>query len=478
MCVLDTKSCYQALLARDARFDGRLFVGVATTGIYCRPVCPARTPAPDRCTFYPSAAAAERAGFRACLRCRPELAPGNAPMDSEERLLHRALQLVRQGHEGILSQALGVSDRQLRQVFAERLGASPQQLVQSHRLALAKQLLTETSLTVTEVAYAAGFASLRRFQAVWKERMGMPPQQLRRLPSPSRGKSLESPELAVELAYRPPYDWKSWLAFIGTRAIPGMETVTAEGYRRTVTVGGTAGWIHVAPRSARLRVCFSPSLLPVLGELLGRLRQFLDLDADPEAIGALLGDLYAPGLRVPGAVDGFELAVRAVLGQQVSVKAAVTLAARLVERHGSVVVTPFAGLSRGFPSPAQLRGASLEGLGLTGRRCRTLEALIEAVVEGRLDLSPSADWETARTRLLEIPGIGPWSADYIAMRAWRCPDAFPEGDLVLCKSMQMTPRQLRDHAERWRPWRSYAALSIWKGVSPCMLPVTPALSES
>lgn len=457
----DPESCYQALCARDSRFDGRIFVGVTTTGIYCRPVCPARTPASQRCKFFASAAAAEQGGYRPCLRCRPELAPGQAPVDSEQRLLQRALSLIWEGQEEPLSQRLQIGERQLRQVFQERLGVSPHQMVLTQRLALARQLLHQTTLPISEIAFTAGFSSLRRFQSLWKEQMGQPPSRIRPLAQtpPSH--------ITLELAFRPPYDWGSWLEFMAYRAIPQVEDIHQGVYSRTLRLGGHSGWIRARPKSTKIAVDISHSLLPVLGDLLTRLRHLLDLDAEPQAIAARLGDLYWPGLRVPGCLDDFELAVRAVLGQQVSVKAARTLAARLVERAGEPIETPYPQLSRLFPDATALATTQLgDGLGVTGARQKTLQALCLAYLNG-LSLSPSQDWESSEKQLLALPGIGPWTVQYLAMRALRNPNAFPHSDLVLCKRQNLQPKELLKRSLAWSPWRAYAALSIWKGDPSC-----------
>jgi len=478
---LDSDICYRALVARDARFDGVFFVGVTTTRIYCRPLCTARTPGRDRCRFFPSAAAAERAGFRPCLRCRPELAPGNAPVDAPGRVARATAARIEAGalDDGgnleTLAREFGLSSRQLRRAVRQELGASPIELAQTRRLLLAKQLLTETHLSVIEVAYASGFASLRRFNALFQSHYRLTPSQMRR----SNGSSPVEQSLRLRLAYRAPLAWSEMLQFLAARALPGVEMVSGNSYTRTVALGKHRGWLRVEPAAKReeLVVDVSISLTPVLAPLLARLRHLFDLCARPDVIAAHLGAdrrigpmvKRCPGLRVPGAFCGFELAVRAVLGQQVSVRSATTIAGRLVHLLSEPISTPFPALTHLSPPAERLAEASVDELamlGIPGRRAQTLRQLARVEAMGELRLAPGSDGEELVVRLLEFPGVGDWTAQYIAMRAARWPDAFPHGDLGLRKAAnEQSARQLERTAEAWRPWRAYAAMHLWHSMS-------------
>jgi AraC family transcriptional regulator of adaptative response / DNA-3-methyladenine glycosylase II len=468
---LNADICYQAISTRDARFDGVFFVGVSTTRIYCRPVCPARTPGRDRCTFYPSAAAAEQAGFRPCLRCRPELAPGNARIDAVGRLAVAVMGRIEDGAltDGTiddLAREMGVTGRHLRRVVADEFGVSPIALAQTHRLLTAKRLLTDTNLTVTEVAFASGFSSQRRFNALFAERYRLNPTQLRR----GRVQTRSSEILTCELAYREPFDWPALLAFLGARMARGVEAVEGCRYLRTVQIGGHDGWIAVEPTAGKraLRVDLAASLAPVIVPVLARVKRLFDLAADPEPIERQLGALAAasPGLRVPGAFNGFEVAVRAILGQQVSVKAATTLGGRLAEAFGAPIVTPSDGLTHLTP-PAEVialaKAEDLRALGIVGSRAHAIISLAQEVADGRLILEPGARVEDAVARLRALPGIGEWTAQYIAMRALRWPDAFPHTDLGIMRALGTNDgRQVLRIAEAWRPWRAYAAMHLWR----------------
>jgi AraC family transcriptional regulator of adaptative response / DNA-3-methyladenine glycosylase II len=476
---LDPQACYRALAAKDARFDGLFFVGVTTTGIYCRPVCRARTPSAGRCTFFTSAVAAEREGFRACFRCRPELAPGGAPMDAASRVVATAVARIEEGalNEGDiedLARELGITSRHLRRAMHDELGVSPVELAQSQRLALAKRLLHDTQLSMTEVAMASGFSSLRRFNAAFLARFGKPPSALRRLAS-----APTSDTLPITLAYREPFDWKGLLGFLGPRATLGVEVVAADAYTRTARIGSHVGWVRVSPIPGRaaLRADVSVSLAPVLMPLVARLRQLFDLDARPDTVAAhlrrdvLLRRLVTkrPGLRVPGAFDGFEIAVRAILGQQVSVAAATTFAGRLATAFGEPVTTNEPVLRALFPTAARLARASvteLASIGLTKSRAHSLGALARAVDSGEVRLDARGDPAVASEALLKVPGIGPWTASYVAMRALGAPDSFPEGDLALRRALgDLSARDALTRAESWRPWRAYAALHLWTSLS-------------
>lgn len=473
--LLDADQCYRALRAHDTRFDGRFFVGVGTTRIYCRPVCTAKTPHRVNCRFFPSAAAAEAEGFRPCLRCRPELAPGYAVVDANRRLAQAAAGLMEDGrladaNLAELARALHVSDRHLRRVFQQEFGVAPVDYAQTQRLLLAKRLLTDTELPIIEVAMASGFASLRRFNALFRERYRMTPGDLRRA-APSRA---GADRLTFELAYRPPYDWDAMLAFLERRAIAGVESIESRTYRRTLRVerqGKTyCGWISVAPSGRRpaLRVSVSASLAGVLPLVLARVKLLFDVACRPDEISAALGELAAahPGLRLPGAIDGFEVAVRAILGQQVTVRAATTLARRFVEALGEPFASPDPALAFLFPrveAIAALDPARIAALGIIASRARAIVALAQAIASGSLVLDPSAEVHETIARLEQLPGLGPWSAQYIAMRALAWPDAFPHPDVAVMKALgESRAREAAAMAEAWRPWRAYAVLHLWK----------------
>ena len=483
-------SRYLALCSRDARFDGQFFTGVTSTGIYCRPVCAVRTPRREHCRFFTLAAQAESAGFRPCLRCRPEVAPQAlawSVQDASSILVQQALRLIDTPQawdtpEGLgvarLAQRLGVSDRHLRRIFEAALGVSPLQYLQTRRLLLAKQLLTDTRLPVTQVALSSGFGSVRRFNAAFAAHYGLNPSQLRRAGAPA------APGDAgvcgsIRLAYRPPLDGPALLAFFVQRQFTGVECADpANGtLRRTVRLQAGSreltGWMAARFDTARHQVWLQTSehLAPALAQVIARVRAMLDLDADPAAIHAVLGAAFpgTEGLRVPGAFDGFELAVRAVLGQQITVAAARTLGQRLVERLGEPVATPWPDLQRLFPSPAtlaQAEGEVLGQLGIVRQRQAAIVALARAVDSGQLALHPGADVAATTQALCQLPGIGDWTAQYIAMRALRWPDAFPAGDVALHKALgvQGQPQPARAAtalAQAWRPWRGYAVLRAW-----------------
>ena len=479
----DATALYSAYAARDPRFDGVFFIGVTSTGIYCRPVCTARTPKPANCRFFPSAEAAEKASFRPCLRCRPELAPGSAPVDDAGRI---ATYVVRGIEEGLLDDGagleriadrLGWSSRQIRRVVQRQLGVSPMELVLTRRLLLAKQLLTETPLSISEVAFASGFSSIRRFYDAFAGRYGMPPRRLRQAAALGGDSSAESAVLTLQLSYRPPFDWAGLLEFLDTRALRGVEMVSDGAYHRTVRLGQHTGWVRVRHLPARraLAVDLPHSLTPALPALLGRLRNLFDLAARPDLIGAqlaqdpLLADSVAryPGLRVPGAFDGFELGVRAILGQQVTVKAATTIGGRFADAFGEAVETPHAGLNRLTPTAERVADARLEevaGVGIVQARARSIVALAEAVASGRIGLEAGEPPEATIEKLTALSGIGPWTAHYVAMRALRWPDAFPREDVALRNRLGgVSPADAERLAERWRPWRSYAVLHLWRG---------------
>jgi AraC family transcriptional regulator of adaptative response / DNA-3-methyladenine glycosylase II len=468
---IDPEVCFRALAARDPRFDGLFVVGVTTTGIYCRPVCTARTPGRDRCRFFAGPPQAEREGFRPCLRCRPELAPGHAPCDAVRTLARRAADRIEAGaladggRLDELAAGLGISTRQLRRAFQQEFGVSPVELAQTRRLLLAKQLLTETNLPITRVAFASGFSSVRRFNSLVRAHYRLTPTRIR---NSARGTRTNG-AVCLTLAYRPPYCWDALLAFLAARATPGVECVTDGAYIRTAAFGSHTGWIKVEPMPGRnaLRVSVATSLVPALAPLLAGLRRLFDLDARPDVIAAHLAHdrRLAPlvrracGLRLPGAIDPFEVAVRAILGQRVSVRAATTISGRIADAFGTPVDTPYPCVNRLAPTPehvASTNARSLAALGLPETRAHAVIALSQAVVSGAVDLSVGGDAEATIEALVALPGIGPWTAHYIAMRGLHWPDAFPAGDLILRRALTAQAR-----ADAWRPWRAYAAMHLW-----------------
>lgn len=471
--------CEQARLSRDARFDGLFFTAVSSTGIYCRPVCPAPTPKRANVRYYANAAAAEAAGFRPCLRCRPELAPGNEQWQRGDHVVARALKLIEAGalaEQSLdeLAARIGIGARQLRRLFVERIGAPPISVHTTRRLLFAKQLLTETALPVTEVALASGFRSLRRFNAAFAQANRIPPRELRRQPRATAGAAL-----VLRLGYRPPYDFNAVLAFLRTRALPGVERVDGDSYARVFGPADAPGWLRLSAWPGGDHALQLQLHCPQSTRLLGvvtTLRRMFDLDANPQSIAdtfrhdAVLGALVAhrPGLRLPGGWDGFEIAVRAVLGQQVSVAAARTLASRIVQQHGAVLDAPLpVGLERLFPTPAQLADADLRALGVTTARAATIRGIAQALLDGRVDFRPEQPLEEFVARWVALPGIGDWTANYIAMRALSHPDAFPAADLILRRAAAgdgaaLSTKALAALAESWRPWRAYAVMHLWR----------------
>ena len=480
----DDRTLHRALAARDARFDGVFFVGVTSTRIYCRPICPAKTAREANRRFFATTQEAEQSGFRPCLRCRPELAPGSAPVDDAQRVAQLIVQRLEEGQidgsgglEAIAAQ-FELSSRQIRRIVQSELGVPPIQLLLTRRLLLAKQLLTETALSITEVAYASGFSSLRRFNDAFAGRYGMPPTRLRRRAADGVEPVGGAGTSTLQLAYRPPYDWAGMLAFLGARALTGIEHVTATTYARTVQIGKARGWVAVrqSRKKHALEVEFPHALTPVLPSLLRRLRAQFDLNARPDVIAAHLGKdrrltlavRANPGLRVPGAFNGFEMGMRAILGQQVTVKAATTIACRFVETFGEPIVTPFPELNRLTPSPARVANASVDAIarhGIVAARCRSLIALAEAQASDALclDNGVHGDPDASIQRLAALPGIGQWTAHYIAMRALRWPDAFPKEDIAVRKRLGgVSAREADALSQAWRPWRSYAVMHLWR----------------
>jgi AraC family transcriptional regulator of adaptative response / DNA-3-methyladenine glycosylase II len=483
----DHRRLYNALTARDSRFDGVFFVGVTSTGVYCRPICPAKTPKAANCRFFDTPQEAEQAGFRPCLRCRPELAPGSAPVDDAQRIARLIVQRLEEGHldeetglEEIADQ-FELSSRQIRRIVQKELGVPPIQLLLTRRLLLAKQLLTETTLPMTEVAFASGFSSLRRFNDAFNRRYGMPPTRLRKKAAGNAAAIVESQTSTLQLSYRPPYDWTGVLAFLAARALAGIEHVTDSSYARTVRLGTATGWIRVthSKQKRALLVEFTHSLTPVLPALLSRARALFDLDARPDVIAKRLSRdarlaravKANPGLRVPGAFNGFEMGLRAVLGQQVTVKAATTIAGRFVRAFGEPIVTSLPELNRLTPVPARIAKASVDQIarhGIVAARARCLIALAQAQGSGELCLDGDAHRrpDDSIKRLAELPGIGPWTAHYIAMRALRWPDAFPKEDIAVRNNLGgVTAKEAEALSQRWRPWRSYAVMHVWRMAS-------------
>lgn len=478
---MDFEACRRAFLTRDARFDGRIFCGVKTTGIYCRPICPARTPKAENMTFYPSAAAAQAAGYRPCLRCRPESSPDLGAWRGTSNTVSRALALIEagaldDGDVDTLAGRLGVGERQLRRLFSQHLGAAPITVAQTRRVLLAKQLIQETRLPMAEVALAAGFGSVRRFNETFQQLFGRPPGELRRLTGEA---SAESAGVTVRLPYRAPYDWQAIIGFLSARAIPGVEAVSPRRYARTLSVDGATGVVAVTPGEGDFLLAeIRFPKLKALPAVIARIRRVFDLTADPALIGAHLSQdprlapLVAarPGLRAPGAWDGFEMAVRAILGQQITVTAARGLAAKLVETYGEAIDEPAAaklGLSRVFPTPDRLVGRDIAALGMPKARGAALEALARTVAADPAIFTPRGDLDSAIKALSALPGVGEWTAQYIALRELREPDAFPHADIGLLRALtdaqgaRPTPEALLAMSQRWRPWRAYAAQHLW-----------------
>jgi AraC family transcriptional regulator of adaptative response / DNA-3-methyladenine glycosylase II len=473
--LLDPDTCYETLLSRDRRFDGWFFVGVSSTGIYCRPVCAVRTPKRRNCQFFPSTAAAEKAGFRPCLRCRPELAPGHGLLDLSSSLAQAAARLIEEGFLNNasveeLAQRVGVTGRHLRRIFTLEFGVSMIDFAQTQRLLMAKRLLTDTALPAATVALSAGFGSVRRFNDLFQKRYGLNPMRFRQDSSPS-----DTGTLTFPLAYRPPFSWQGVLDFLGFRRIDKVEYIDDTVYARTVEIEQhdyrrLSGWISVAhvPQRFAIEVTLSSSLTPVIAEVLARVRRVFDLGARPDLIDLHLGELAAglPGMRVPGGFTGFEISVRAIVGQQISVPNARTVLARIAERFGTVVEGAPFGLSPAFPSASALASLPAERLietGITRIRAEAIIALAREIAQGRLALDPMAPLEDTLTALRGIRGVGEWTVQYIAMRALGWPNAFPDGDAVLMKHLGFSQAAaMRQHAIRWAPWRAYAALHVWR----------------
>jgi AraC family transcriptional regulator of adaptative response / DNA-3-methyladenine glycosylase II len=471
--------CYRAVLARDARYDGRFFTCVKTTGIYCRPICPARPPKIENCAFVPTAAAAQAAGFRPCLRCRPESSPDLDAWRGTSATVSRALKMIEagaldDGDMASLADRLEIGDRQLRRLFRQHVGATPISVAQTRRVLLAKQLIHQTDLSMIDVAMASGFGSVRRFNETFQQLYRRPPGELRRRATAAAA----SPEISLLLPYRPPYDWTSMLRFLHARAIGGVEIVAGGAYRRVIQIGEAVGSIHVshAPEDSALRAIVQFPRLSALPAIIARIRRMFDLSADPTAIESALSSdpllaplgFARPGLRVPGAWDPFEIAVRAVLGQQISVEHATQLAGRIVAAIGAPLddEVQIGGLTHAFPLPGQFRLRALIGIGMTGARAAAIAGIAAAADADPRLFDPRRDLDEAVARLRDLPGIGEWTAQYIALRALGESDAFLADDVAIQRKFSSsveprTARNLRLHAERWRPWRAYAMLHLW-----------------
>lgn len=475
---LDWQACSQARLSRDARFDGKFFIGVLTSGVYCRSICPAPTAKEKNVRYFPTAAAAAEAGFRPCLRCRPECSPGTPAWLGTSNTVSRALRLIDEsgledGGVEALADRLGVGARHLRRLFLQHLGATPSAVARTRRLHFAKKLIDETSLPMNQVALASGFGCVRRFNAGIRDVYHRTPMQIRRL---ARQKTVEPENQYVfRLRFRPPYHWPGMLAFLAARATPGVEVVEAGVYRRSISLNGNQGYFEVSldegTHTLVARIQFGdPRALFFIVE---RIRAMFDVNADWSSLAtALRSDRElrkrletAPGMRVPGCWNGFELATRAVLGQQVTVKGATVLAGRIARAFGE----PFSAgsLTHTFPAPEVLGDAELSSIGLPKARAATIRALARAVRDGQINFEGIIDIDQFLNRLCEIPGIGNWTAQYIAMRALREPDAFPSSDLGLLRALDLgTARELERRAEAWRPWRAYAAMYLWSAPAP------------
>ncbi|NNE08182.1 MAG: DNA-3-methyladenine glycosylase 2 family protein [Gemmatimonadetes bacterium] len=483
------EQCYRAVRSRDVRFDGRFYTGVRTTGIYCRPVCPAPAPKPENIDFYPSAAAAEEAGFRPCKRCRPDSLPGTPAWNGTSATVTRALRLIAGGaldDGGIeeLAGRLGVGDRQLRRLFLQHVGASPVAVNRSRRAHFAKTLLEQTSLRVTEIAFAAGYASVRSFNDHFKRVFRATPSEVRVRESGgamggARGeKSRGATEpLALRLTCRDPIDWPHLAGYFETRRVPGVETVTNGAYHRVITADDKTNILTVRMAKDGVRIELDRPGGRDLMKVCNRVRNQFDLDANPKRVEEVLAEdpflaesvAAHPGMRVPGAYDPFELILRAIVGQQISVKGTTTILGRIVEAHGEPLDPGLArdGLTHKAPTPETLAGANLDGLGMNGAKVRTIQAAARAVADGAIPLDGSASFEELDAALLAVPGIGPWTAGYVAMRAFRNPDAFLPTDLGVKHALaDIVPSKRRTEiearAERWRPWRAYALLHLWR----------------
>ena len=487
---LEAEICWRASRSRDRRFDGLFFIGVVTTGIYCRPICPVAGPKRQNVRFYPSAALAEVAGFRACRRCRPEAAPGSPAWVGSSATVSRALRLISTGPSTpqsaeALAERLGVGARQLRRLFTRHLGITPQAVARTRRTHFARRLIDDTELPMSEVALASGFGSIRQFNTAIRTSFGRPPTRLRREAAGRREESVEG-EIAIKLAYRPPLDWDALLGFLGPRAIPGVEQADGASYRRAIELDGAVGMLEVRPDPAAAQLVLRVRIRETarLVDVVERVRRMFDLRANPLQIATDLSQdpeltrlvQERPGIRIPGAWDPFELAVRAVLGQQVTVKGATTLAGRLVRSFGKPIgECGLAPLTHLFPSPEVLAEADVSSIGMPRARAETIRRLASDVAAGKLTLYGVGQTEDVARALHEIPGIGDWTVQYIAMRALAEPDAFPASDLGLRSALpgaRLSATALARRSECWRPWRAYAAMWLWSSLAETRTPKT------
>lgn len=475
---LSPDECYRALTVRDARFDGRFFTGVKTTGIYCRPICRVRLPLRQNVTFFSNAAAAEAAGFRACRRCRPDAAPSTPAWVGTSATVYRALRLISEGALDVggladLSERLGMGDRQLRRLFREHLGTTPLQFAQTRRAHFARHLIDSTEFPMSRIATITGFGSIRRFNEVMRKSFGCPPSELRKTASGANGR------LRLRVSVRQPFSYDTVLAFIAPRAIPGIERVVSGCYVRTVSIQDAVGELvaEYCPGDQTIELVVSESLCDHLFGVVNGIRRLFDVDADLGAIGKQLRTdrvlrraiAQPKDVRVPGVFDRFEGAIRAILGQQVSVKSATTLAGRLVERYGTPIHSQTPGLSHIFPRPERLCRARIENIGIPRQRADTIRVFARRVASGELALDASSSLQDTLEALSDVRGIGPWTANYLAMRIYREPDAFPAGDLGIRKALSkngalLSTKQAELLAEAWRPWRAYAAMSLWQAL--------------
>jgi len=474
---LSVRALDRARMSRDARFDGKFFIAVTSTKIYCRPICPSPHAKRRHVRYYPSAAAAAAAGYRPCMRCRPEAAPGTPAWLGTSAVVRRALRLIEEGfldRESVaeLSAKLGIGTRHLHRLFLQHVGVPPVIMAQIRRLHFAKRMLDETALPITEIAFASGFNSIRRFNSVFHQIFGRAPREIRRQQSvvPEHNED----EVVLRLAYRPPYDWEQVRDFLAARAVPGLELVDEHGYARTVTTGRQYAVICIRPAQGdSLELSVRGAELGSLMQLVSAAKRVFDVAADPALISAafqsdrLVGPLVKrrPGLRIPGTWSGFECAVRAIVGRQISVAAARTFMARLVAKAGRRIPANAAGLTHLFPTASEIAMSDLDGLGLTAARTAALKTLARAVAMGEVDFDDTT--ENLAAALTALPGIGDWTAQYVALRALGEPDAFPASDVVLRKMASrgdspLTERALRAKADAWRPWRGYAAMHLWR----------------
>ncbi len=484
---LDREVCYRALRDNDWGYDGRIFVGVSSTKIYCRLTCRHKAPKKENCTFYPSAAAAEAAGYRPCRLCRPELAPG-PPISVTPGVAQKAAWLVDENclddfHTENLAGRLGITAEDLSRAFLERFGATAEQYLKTRRLLLAKHLLTDTDLSLEEIAVCARLNDPQTLEKLFRKHYRAAPLSFR---NPKKTVPSDSGQVTLKLGYRPPYAWDTLLGFLETRAIPGVEIVKDGSYYRTLGIEHLSrhfrGWLSVRNEEAKNRVSLDIfiSLLPVLPKILFRVRRLFDLDSDPEAVYtgllALEDSGYAPrvpGIRVPGCFDPFEISVRAILGQQITVKAARTLAMRLTHNYGARIDTPFEGLNYVFPTPSDITQLEppienrLGPLGVTRLRAHSILSLAQAIENGDICFSPARNPEHELKKLLELPGFGPWTVQYVGMRAFGWPDAFLHTDYGIKKALPgLKQKEILEISRQWAPWRSYAALNLWKSLEP------------